>query len=67
MSTKEFKYQLFDKAYFFDHTADYMLSVGNNEKMREMSYKFDAVMSVIESLNLVSEYETFVATGVISD
>jgi len=64
---KEFKYQLFDKAYFYDHTADYMLSVGNNEKMREMSYKFDGVMSVIEALNLVDEYETFVATGEIRE
>ena len=63
----EFKYQLFDKAYFYDHTADYMLSVGNNEQMREMSYKFDAVMSVIEALNLVDEYEMFVQTGVVSD
>lgn len=60
---KEFKYQLFDKAYFYNHTADYMLSVGNNEKMREMSYKFDGVMSVIETLNLVDEYEAFLTTG----
>lgn len=60
---KEFKYTLFDKAWFYDHTADYMLSVGNNEQAREMSYKFDGVMSVIESLNLVSEYEQFVETG----
>ena len=60
---KEFKYQRFDKAYFYNHTADYMLSVGNNEKMREMSYKFDGVMSVIETLNLVDEYEAFLTTG----
>lgn len=57
------KYTLFDMAYFFDHTADYMQKVGNYEQAVTMSNKYEGVMAVIESLSLVEEYKTFVETG----
>lgn len=63
METKEMKYTLFDMAKYYIESAEYMLRIGNSDKSLEMSYKYDALMGVIESLSLTDEYEYFVETG----
>ena len=54
---KKVKDIIFSVAKFYDETADYMLKNGNHAQCQEFSYKFDGVMGIIESLNLVEEYE----------
>lgn len=60
---KNTKYSLFDSAMFYQNTADYMLKVGNTDKMMEMQYKADAVMSVIVSMGWEESYKVWEKTG----
>ena len=57
------KYTLFDRAMYYIEMSEYMLGVGNSDKSLEMSYKHDAVMSVIVSLDWEDDYKKFVETG----
>ena len=63
MDINEMKEMLFDRAMFFDETANYMAQNGNHYTAITLSNKYEGVMSVIESLDLVDEYEYWKEKG----
>ena len=63
MNKNEILEMVFDRAMFFENTADYMNKIGNTDLVITLSNKYEGVMSIIESLDLVDKYEEWKEKG----